>query len=69
MNPALIAQILQLFQWAAAGLIQIKNADGTDGQFAPVLRAALEENRPLTADEWAPIEALVNTATQNALNA
>lgn len=69
MDPALILQIEQLIQWAATGLLKWKQSDGTDAPFVPVFRAALAENRPLTAAEWAPIEAIVDAATQAALNA
>lgn len=69
MDLALIAQIEQLLQWAATGLLKFKEADGTDAQWAPVFRQALTENRPLSADEWAPIEALVDATVQAALDA
>ncbi len=69
MDAALILQIEQLLQWAATGLLKIKEADGTDAQWAPVFKQALTENRPLNDTEWASIESLVDTAVNNALNA
>lgn len=69
MDPALILQIEQLIQWAATGLLKWKQSDGTDAPFVAVFKQALTENRPLTAEEWAPIEAVVDAATQAALNA
>lgn len=69
MDAALILQIEQLIQWAATGLLKLKEADGTDAQWAPVFRQALTENRPLNSDEWDSIKALVDTAVQNALDA
>jgi hypothetical protein len=69
MDLTLVAQIEQLLQWAATGLLKIKEADGTDAVWAPVFRQALTESRPLTADEWAPIEALVDATVQAALDA
>ncbi len=69
MDAALILQIEQLLQWAATGLLKIKEADGTDAQWAPVFKQALTESRPLNDTEWASIESLVDTAVNNALNA
>lgn len=69
MDPTLIIQIEQLLQWAATGLLKLKEADGTDAQWAPVFKQALTENRPLNDDEWNSIQALVDAAVQNALNA
>ena len=69
MDPMLILQIEQLFQWVATGLLKWKQSDGTDAPFVPVFKQVLVENRPLSTDEWAPIEAVVDQATQNALNA
>ena len=69
MDLLLIQQIEQIIQWAATGLLKLKEADGTDAQWAPVFKQALAEDRPLNDDEWSSILALVDTAVQNALNA
>jgi hypothetical protein len=69
MDLALIAQIEQIIQWAATGLLKIKEADGTDAQWAPVFRQALTEGRALNDSEWSSITTLVDTAVQNALDA
>jgi hypothetical protein len=69
MDLALIAQIEQIIQWAATGLLKLKEADGTDAQWAPVFKQALTENRPMNDDEWASITTLVDTAVANALKA
>lgn len=63
MNPLLVSQIMQLFQWAATGLLKFKENDGTDAAFVPILQGALTENRPLNDTEWAPIVSLVDTAS------
>lgn len=69
MNAELIVQIEQLFQWGVAGLLKWKDAQGNDEAWVPVFRAALAESRPMTVEEWAPLEAQVDAATQAALNA
>ena len=69
MNPELIAQLIALVQWGLKGLITIKEGDAVNAQFIDTLKVALAENRPLTAEEWAPIEALADAAHQGAQNA
>lgn len=62
MNPELVAQLIQLFQWAVSGALDWKANQANNAQFLPTLTAALNENRPLTADEWAPIDAAAQAA-------
>ena len=55
MNPLLLTQLEQLFQWSISGVLDWKTTQATNAQFLPSLQAALAGNRPLTAEEWAPI--------------
>jgi len=69
MNPTLIEQIIQLISWGMTGLLSLKENDASNAAFIPALRAALAENRPLTAEEWAPIQAAVDAAHTGLQNA
>jgi hypothetical protein len=64
-----IIQIEQILQWIATGVLKLKNADGTDAAWKGTFVNALAANRPLTADEWAGILAVVDASVQGALNA
>lgn len=64
MNPALLSQLIQLIQWGITGALAFKANDAFVGQFADTLKAALAENRPLTDEEWAPIDAAAAAASQ-----
>lgn len=64
MNPELAEQIIAFIRWALAGAFAVKEGDATNAQYAPIFEAALAENRPLTAEEWAPIESLADAAHQ-----
>lgn len=59
MNAALA---IQLIQYGVMFLTGLKNGDTLAAQFNPVFSQALAENRPLTADEWAPIQAASDAA-------
>jgi hypothetical protein len=62
------AQILQLLQWVATGVLKVKNADGTDAQWVGTFTGALAENRPLNESEWAGILGVVDASVTSALN-
>lgn len=69
MNPALVAQLIQLIQWGITGALAFKANDAFVGQFVATLQAALDENRPLTDAEWAPIDAAAQAANDRLQNA
>ena len=69
MNPLLISQLISLITWGIKGLGVIKEGDATNAQFIETLRTALNENRPLTPAEWAPVEALADAAHQGVQDA
>lgn len=69
MNPALLSQLIALVQWGLTALGAIKEGAATNAQFIESLKLALAENRPLTTEEWAPIEALADAAHQGVQNA
>lgn len=69
MNAELLAQLIQLVEWSVSGLMDWKANQATNAQFADTLKAALNENRPLTADEWAPIDAAAQAAHDALANA
>jgi hypothetical protein len=62
MNPALAAQLIEIGRLALMGLLQLKENDQSNGLYIPSLNAALAENRPLTAEEYAPITAAADAA-------
>lgn len=69
MNPLLLNQIISLVQWGITALGVVKEGDATNAQFIDTLKQALAENRPLTPEELAPIEALADAAHQGVQNA
>lgn len=69
MNPLLLTQLEQLFQWGVSGLLDWKAAQAANDQFLPSLQAALAGNRPLTTDEWAPIHAAAQAGHDTLANA
>ena len=52
MNPALVSQLIQLIQWGITGLLAFKANDAFVGQFTEELKAALDENRPVSDATW-----------------
>lgn len=65
MNPTvLLAE--QLIQYGVMVMTGLLAGDNSAAQFNPVFSAALAANRPLTPDEWAPIQAAADAA-HNAL--
>ena len=69
MNPELLAQLIQLIEWGVSGLLDWKAIQASNAGFAPSLKAALAENRPLTDDEWAPIHTSAQAAHDALANA
>lgn len=69
MNPQLLAQLEQLIAWGISGALDWKAQQASDAAFAPTVLAALRENRPLTAEEWAPIHADAQAAHDALANA
>jgi hypothetical protein len=62
MNAALAAQLIEIGRLALIGLLQLKENDQSNGLYIPSLNAALSEDRPLTAEEYAPVAAASDAA-------
>jgi hypothetical protein len=69
MNPLLLSQIEQLFQWGISGVLAYQANKAANAAFLPSLTAALSENRPLTPEEWGPIHSRAQAAHDALANA
>lgn len=68
-NEELLAQLEQLIAWGISGALDWKAQQASDAQFSVSVSAALQGNRPLTADEWAPIHAAAQAGHDALANA
>jgi hypothetical protein len=69
MNPLLIQQIEQLFQWGVSGALAWQANRAQNAQWLPVLSAALAANRPLNDEEWSTIHNSAQAAHDALANA